>query len=823
VTRFLRYLLLSCLLLPFGGPAFAQAGDSSSLFRDTGLGDQWLKQIFHSGGDSARGASSLLGQMLQIYNLGILAVASLMLVVVIVTMVMESAQVGRVGGERHNPAWAVVRLVMAIGLLTPLVDGYNGAQLGAIQLAHAGSGLANALWAKFTPAQLDNNFRATAVIGENPSRFLEQVVVSETCLAGVVLDRRLPGDQDYGSVTAQALYRDAANTSKETQGELIPMSVNGAQDGIEYLTIPDRLHVEAQQKQLPVSRFRIHYNRIGNDDYCGALEIPAPLLSSPAASDDATLYLQALLKIRHIMAGYASSIVVKVDAIAAAAKPGPPTATTAQTVGTIGGMTLPNMPVPQSPAAQPAAPLPELPQVELEAAAWNELAERFARQLSIAAQKVAQDYVNPELQASASDNQGWGEAGFVFFRVARLSHDNLQAQNYSFSAVLPNDVILPATMRSGGVPASCAPLLKGAFRPDYNCLSEGQETTLSIKVADSVLDNVNSQNGEDPLVIADSSNGVERRQNQLTAELTRRGHLDSFLDQISGRGGAQETMPIIGAINGGNEMLRSASVFLRDSSSASGNGSTSLILIIFAGISYVVGFFLAYCLPLFPLIRFFSGILSWLLTLFEALVALPLVALVSLRGDGDGLFAHSEQGILLLLQMVLRPVLMIIGLIAALTVFNMLYMFINQAIWHVFFGVSSSAGTGSLDNVLGFYACLLLWTFLVYSLANLSFGMINTIPNRVLVWVGEKKVQVLPGKAPEERLQRPVEAMVQAAPQPVGQPLAPPPATVTLAPGGQANVTLAQGGNIPSPGQKSLSSPAEKPKGGDHAKHIPKV
>jgi conjugal transfer/type IV secretion protein DotA/TraY len=801
--------------------------DTSSLFRDAGLGDAWLTQIFHFG-DGARGATTLLGQMLQIYNLGILAVATLMLVVLIITMVMESAQHGRVGGERNSPVWAVLRLVFAIGLLTPLMDGYNGAQIGAIQLAHAGSGLANTLWARFAPAQAGNDFQPSTVIAENPSRFLEQVTIDETCLAGVALDRRLPGDQAYGSVTAQAIYRDSANTSKETQGALLPLSINGAQDGIEYITVPQAIQIEAQQKQLPISRFRIHYNRVGNDDYCGALEVPAPLLASNEVPEDATLYLQAFLHNRHILANYANSIVAKVDAIASAPKAGQSGPGTRQdhAEGDVTG--LPSMQRPvgsdQKSGTTPT-PLPELPQVELEASAWNEVSEQFAGQLSEAARKVAQDYVSPEINTSTDGNRGWGEAGFVFFRAARLSHDNLQAQNFSFSAVLPNDVILPASMRSGGEPASCVPLLKALFRPDYHCLPEGQETTLAIKVADTVLDNVNSQNGEDPLVTSESSNGVERRQNQLSAELTRRGHFDSFLSQVSGSGQVAGTMPIIGAINGGNEMLRSASVFLRDSSASTGTGSTSLILIIFAGLSYVVGFFLSYCLPLFPLIRFFSGILSWLLSLFEAIVALPLVALVSLRGEGEGLLAHSEQGILLLLQMILRPVLMIIGLIAALTVFNMLYMFIDQAIWGSFFGLSGGASqmaAGGLDNVLGFYACLLLWTFLVYTLANFSFGMINTIPNRVLVWIGDKKVQVLPAKPVEERLSGRTEAMmVQAAP--AAQTLAPPPAPVVLPPSPPPTVSITHVDGSKGRSQKSISGPDDKPTDSEHAKHIPKL
>ena len=201
------------------------------------------------------------------------------------------------------------------------------------------------------------------------------------------------------------------------------------------------------------------------------------------------------------------------------------------------------------------------------------------------------------------------------------------------------------------------------------------------------------------------------------------------------------------------------------------------------------------------------------------------MALVNLRGEGEGLFAYSEQGVLLLLQMILRPVLMIIGLIAALSIFDMLYVFISQAIWGAFFGLSGGAGqaaAGSLDNVLGFYACLLVWTFLVYSLANFSFGMVNTIPNRLLGWIGDRKVQVTPAKAPEERVPaRSDNLVIQGGP--AGQGLPAPAAPAALAPAVQTIGSHAHNDATSRQSQKSIAGPTDKPDKGDHSKHIPKL
>ena len=85
-----------------------------------------------------------------------------------------------------------------------------------------------------------------------------------------------------------------------------------------------------------------------------------------------------------------------------------------------------------------------------------------------------------------------------------------------------------------------------------------------------------------------------------------------------------------------------------------------------------IGFSLAVMVPLMPAARFLFGIFAWLLTLFEAMVAMPLVALISIKSDGEGLFAHGLAGWMVLIQMMFRPVLMIFGLLGGCIVFDTL-------------------------------------------------------------------------------------------------------------------------------------------------------
>jgi len=99
-------------------------------------------------------------------------------------------------------------------------------------------------------------------------------------------------------------------------------------------------------------------------------------------------------------------------------------------------------------------------------------------------------------------------------------------------------------------------------------------------------------------------------------------------------------------------------------------GPIGLVLITF-------GFTLGYILPLIPFTRFILGILNWMMQLFEALLAVPLLALSLLKTDGEGFATQNFQsGMIMLLGLILRPVLMVFGLVMGLLAFNGIYQIV---------------------------------------------------------------------------------------------------------------------------------------------------
>jgi defect-in-organelle-trafficking protein DotA len=79
-----------------------------------------------------------------------------------------------------------------------------------------------------------------------------------------------------------------------------------------------------------------------------------------------------------------------------------------------------------------------------------------------------------------------------------------------------------------------------------------------------------------------------------------------------------------------------------------------------------VGFITAYYVPMLPYLIFTFGTIGWLIAVIEAMVAAPLVALGVTHPEGHDAFGKGEQALMILMNVFLRPSLMIIGFIGGI-------------------------------------------------------------------------------------------------------------------------------------------------------------
>ena len=152
------------------------------------------------------------------------------------------------------------------------------------------------------------------------------------------------------------------------------------------------------------------------------------------------------------------------------------------------------------------------------------------------------------------------------------------------------------------------------------------------------------------------------------------------------------------------------------------------------GLLIVAGAVLAYVLPALPFIRFLFGILGWILNVAVAVLAVTVFAAAHVtREDGNRLTVQAtRQGWLFLPALVLRPALMLLGLILGYFVFLAAMGLFNQVWLPQLRDAGASGGLGPV----GFLAMLALYVIVAYGLLNASFKLIDLLPAAVLDWIG---------------------------------------------------------------------------------------
>lgn len=167
-----------------------------------------------------------------------------------------------------------------------------------------------------------------------------------------------------------------------------------------------------------------------------------------------------------------------------------------------------------------------------------------------------------------------------------------------------------------------------------------------------------------------------------------------------------------------------------------------------AFVGLTAGFVLFYILPFLPFLYFFFAVGSWVKSIFEAMVGVPLWALAHLRIDGEGLPGDSaSNGYFLIFEIFLRPILTVFALIASTLIFTAQVRILNF-IWDLVV-VNLTGHAGDYDNVIidimsikltrdpidNFFFTI-VYTVVVYMMATASFKLIDNIPDNILRWLG---------------------------------------------------------------------------------------
>tara|TARA_R110002126_G_scaffold110918_1_gene248451 strand:- start:171600 stop:175211 length:3612 start_codon:yes stop_codon:yes gene_type:complete len=172
------------------------------------------------------------------------------------------------------------------------------------------------------------------------------------------------------------------------------------------------------------------------------------------------------------------------------------------------------------------------------------------------------------------------------------------------------------------------------------------------------------------------------------------------------------------------------------------------LFMVWIGIMVGIGFTTAYYIPFLPYMIFTFGALAWFISVVEAMAAAPLVALGISHPEGHDALGKSEQGLMILLNVFLRPAMMVIGFIASIAMcyvgvwllnsgFSTVIDYLRTAdVWGATESWSATSTALPWANIFGGFFVVIMYTMIYLTLVEKSFSLIAVLPDKVLRWVG---------------------------------------------------------------------------------------
>jgi defect in organelle trafficking protein DotA len=167
------------------------------------------------------------------------------------------------------------------------------------------------------------------------------------------------------------------------------------------------------------------------------------------------------------------------------------------------------------------------------------------------------------------------------------------------------------------------------------------------------------------------------------------------------------------------------------------------IVLVIAGALWSVGIILAFYVPIVPYVMFTFAGLAWLITVIEAMVAAPILALGLTHPEGQTeAFGRAESSVLILASVFLRPSLMILGFVLAIILSYVVVILFNAGFLRVngmLLDISRGAGIGEF---LAPIFALMLYVSMYMKLVEKCFDLIHILPDQVLSWIGGEREDI---------------------------------------------------------------------------------
>ncbi len=681
-----------------------------------------------------------LRAMMQIYSVGLLAIAMIIFCYFCVAVAIETAEHGTPFGRRFSHLWAPIRMVLALALLIPIANGLNAAQYVIMYAAKWGSGFATNGWELFlveatgaaAGATLLGNAQNLVAIPNAPpvNTFLEFATILGACKVGEASGTKPRDVQAYVVSTAQMGPAGRSDLSGLSYADALTLSNYG---DIHYV-----FGVYEEKDSNPV-----HASFPGQvRPVCGELILQVTDVDD--ANSPGSLYI---LEQYHRLIQIMWLDLTGADAWSA----------DSMSIRAMGyGFVRREFPdnIRWTPTDVPDRQDPNYPQAS--AQDLGNAREYYRTEI----ERIIQEGTQRQIDSPAWTqmfNYNWAGAGIWYNQVARLNGMMMSAANS-----LPTVRKYPEWMeyvdsqramhkQSGTGPERFNPELANSktikFDPD-----KGRLMAQTMYKAQRAWDGSYSSSPS--------------------------GGANPFLDAINAIFGTQglfelsknvETHPLAGLVVMGKNLMDAAIRNLGAATAAGVAGglanffkeieplgkvlaTASAAALQVAMLAMTIGFMLFYVLPFMPFLYFFFAVGSWVKGIFEAMVGVPLWALAHLRIDDEGGMSGeaAKGGYFMILEIFLRPILIIFGLLASITIFSAQVMVLNE-IWNLVVsnvtGFNATTAKTLSEGDLGSLTYLrsladrffytVMYAIVVYMMGMASFKLIDGLPNQILRWINE--------------------------------------------------------------------------------------
>lgn len=684
-------LMLLCILAFGWGAAQAQSVDVASLTSATGDGDKSVEilsgalgEFFNSPFSGVGGATTLLGSMFVIFNGFIFVVCVLWGAWGIGRGIVSTAHEGQVLGQRLSAVWMPIRMVTGIAGVVPVFGGFSPGQAIVVVCTTMGIGLANLMWNGAINATDQFQSMVSPAVGNSTTgaSFRE---------AGI------------GILAAQV-----CRIAKETE-EAISVAAGGA-----TLTT-DRV------KQIPVpgSLASVKFGTDNSPDMCGHVVLIAHADTTRDA-DSVTGFRVASVNYEDIATAvqqaYAQNIGAFSNDVAKLANE----------------WMLQRAAMLRDGGAVPAMPIE----------AVEQRAREFAVTIRNSADAAVQSTGTSSIAASVKtemQQEGWAAAGAWYATFAEVNAALGDAvRSVEIKVALPvvsgesGAVVDAMTALNRGVKASTSVSEQAsaddgvfAFVKNYLANALGDETpTGNWSIGQALVKRgiglVAGDGQVNPIIMMKNLGDYTMMAGQtiFAAQGVLKAIGDGDEDEDEGRGASGKS-----ADDKPGLLMRLA-----------GGAAQAMIslLPLIATIMIGAGAMMAIYIPMLPFITWMGALVQYCVVVVEGLIAAPIAALAHMESEGEGMGQRTERGYIFMLNVLLRPGLMLFGFFLASALMILLGTY--QA--KLFVYAMANAQGNSLTGLISIVAYLLIFLVLNWTLVQGLFNMIYLVPDQVLGYIG---------------------------------------------------------------------------------------